>query len=97
MDGLTLVVGASVRVEAPDLFEAVVVCRVNDVHVAACSSECPLDASDLVYRASADALVCPACRSTWRLDGARRSGPAQYDVASYVVEAYDDAFRIHDR
>lgn len=97
VDACPLAVGDSVRVEAPGLFEAVVVARVHEHHVAACSSECPLDGSDVVFEAERDALVCPGCGSSWRLDGAYLAGPARYAIASYVVEAYDDSFRVVDR
>lgn len=78
--------GRSLRVFGIDLPEALVLVRVHERHFAACSCECPVDGSDLVWSPDDDRLRCPACESLWRLDGASMQGPADSDLARYVVD-----------
>ena len=86
LDGRALEPGTSLRVFGVDLPEAIVLVCIHDRHYAACSSECPVDGSDLTWAAADDRLRCPACGSLWRLDGAVMQGPADSDLARYLVD-----------
>jgi hypothetical protein len=91
LEGRELPPGGSIRVYGMDLPEALVLVRVDERHAAACSSECPVDGSDILWEGAQDLLECPACGSLWRLDGKVMDGvAAEYDLQRYVVEEQDD-------
>jgi hypothetical protein len=85
-----LPVGDSVVVSGGELTEPVILVRVNAHHWAACTCECPVDGSDLLWAADDDRLRCPGCASEWRLDGVSLGGPADCELARFVVDAYED-------
>ena len=88
--------GGSVLVVGDDLPERVVVVRVDELHWSGCSSECPVDGSDLVWAATDDRLMCPSCDSRWRLDGEPKSGPANTRLARYFVDQEGHRLRIRE-
>ncbi len=82
--------GGSVVVVGGGLPEPLVVVRVNAQHWASCTAECPIDGSHVDWDGALDRLVCPACRSQWRLDGDCMGPPADSPLARLVVDAYVD-------
>lgn len=70
--------------------EPMVLVRVHAQHWAACTGECPVDGSDILWKHDDDLLRCPSCGSAWRLDGESLEGPADSALARFVVDAYDD-------
>ncbi len=94
LSDLDLPQGGSLRVYGVDMHEAVVLVRESEWHLSACSSECPVDGSDLIWAPREDLLLCPGCGSRWRLDGSVLLGPANSDVARYVVDRQDDRLLI---
>ena len=70
--------------------EPMVLVRVHAGHWAACTGECPVDGSDILWQHAEDLLRCPSCGSAWRLDGESLAGPADSALARFVVDAYDD-------
>lgn len=87
--------GHSWRVVAEVLAESLVLVRVNETHYAATTGECPIDASDLHWKAEEDRLWCPACDSRWRLDGAVTKGPSRRPLLPLLLEEKDGVVRIH--
>lgn len=81
-------VGESVVARSADLPEPLVIVRVHEGHLAACTAECPVDGSELAWRHADDVLACPSCDSRWRLDGSSVRGPADSDLARLVVDVY---------
>ncbi len=88
--GRALEVASSVIVSGGELPEHLILVRVHPHHYAACSAECPVDGSDLLWRHDDDRLNCPACCSQWRLDGEVTQGPADCHLARLVVDALED-------
>ncbi len=82
------------RVWGEQMLEPAVLVRAHENHLAACSSECPVDGSDVLWSHDEDRLYCPACESRWRLDGAHMGGPAGCDIGRYVIDELDDVARI---
>ncbi len=82
-------VGESALVTGGELPEPVILVRVSEHHWAACTCECPADASDILWSRAADRLRCPGCASEWRLDGASLGGPADSALGRFVVDAYE--------
>jgi len=85
-----LAIGDSVLVSGAELTEPVILVRVNANHWAACTCECPVDGSDILWAKDDDRLRCPGCASEWRLDGASLGGPADDPLVRFVVDAYED-------
>jgi hypothetical protein len=83
-----LLPGGSIRVQAAELAEPLVLVRVTLEHLACATGECTLDGSDLKWHAGLDNLWCPGCGSQWRLDGSLARGPAHGELLSiHVTEA----------
>ena len=83
-------VGSSVLISGGEMPEPVILVRVHAHHWAACSCECPVDGSDILWAHDDDRLRCPGCASEWRLDGESLGGPASFHLARFVVDAYQD-------
>jgi len=87
-------VGTSLTVRGEDLPETIVLVAVTPTHFAACSGECPVDGSDLVWAPALDRVLCPGCQSLWRMDGDPVSGPAASQLQGYSVDREPDGMRI---
>jgi hypothetical protein len=81
--------GHDAVVRGSGMDEPMVLVRVHAHHWAACTGECPIDGSDILWRHDEDRLRCPSCGSTWRLDGESLEGPADSALARFVVDAYE--------
>ena len=87
-------VGDSIGLRGDDLVEPLVVVRVLENHYAACSAECPVDGSELLWSAEEDRLFCPSCQSRWRLDGESTRGPADSALGRYFVDPMGEMMRV---
>jgi hypothetical protein len=93
-DPASIEVGASVCLRGEHLAEPLVLVHVDEHHWAAATGECPVDGSDLLWAAEEDRLLCPACKSRWRLDGEPAAGPARARLESLDVQREPDGLRI---
>ena len=90
----TIEPGSSLCVRGGQLPEPIIVVRVHETHLAACSAECGVDGSEVVWSGEEDRLLCPSCGTRWRLDGEPMSGPAAVRLASFSVEREPGGLRI---